>query len=452
MIYGPTAARAAIATLILGTLALVVFDSAGPSVLVPRSYDVFPAWEAGPLHGLFGTLGVSANAVNYTVSGLLIVMLVAYGVALAAVRTLSMRALAVCVVALHAIILLAPPFQLTDFFNYLGYARLGALHSLNPYTHVIGQEMYDPVYHFSNWSNLHSPYGELFTALSYPLAWLPLSAAYWLGKVVIVLMSLGLIALVWDCARRLGRDPRPAVALVALNPVYFVYALGGFHNDFVMLVPSTAAIALLLARRDRAAGAAVMLAVGVKFIAVLLLPFLLVAARGTRRRRDVLVGAALTAIPLVVLSVALFGFSLPNLSQQGSLLTPFSIPNILGYVIGAGGATTLILRLAEVGLVVAIVLLIRRPGDWLTHAGWAVAALIASSAWLMPWYVIWLLPLAALASSVRLRRTAVALTVLVVLTFMPVNSTVFGWLHFTPTNGAAWRASQTLQTKLYSYH
>ena len=242
------------------------------------------------------------------------------------------------------------------------------------------------------------------------------------------------------------------MALVALNPVYFVYALGGFHNDFVMLVPSTAAIALLLARRDRAAGAAVMLAVGVKFIAVLLLPFLLVAARGTRRRRDVLVGAALTAIPLVVLSVALFGFSLPNLSQQGSLLTPFSIPNILGYVIGAGGATTLILRLAEVGLVVAIVLLIRRPGDWLTHAGWAVAALIASSAWLMPWYVIWLLPLAALASSVRLRRTAVALTVLVVLTFMPVNSTVFAWLHFTPTNGAAWRASQTLQTKLYSYH
>ena len=72
----------------------MVFDSAGPSVLVPRSYDVFPAWEAGPLHGLFGTLGVSANAVNYTVSGLLIVMLVAYGVALAAVRTLSMRALA----------------------------------------------------------------------------------------------------------------------------------------------------------------------------------------------------------------------------------------------------------------------------------------------------------------------------------------------------------------------
>jgi hypothetical protein len=451
VIYGPTAGRMALATLILGALALVVYDTAGPSVLVPRSTEVFSGWEAGPLHGLFGTLSLSTNAVNYGASGVLIVMLLAYGVALAAVRTLSMRAIAVCVVALHAILLMGPPFQLTDLFNYLGYARLGALHGLNPYTHVIGQEMYDPVFRLSNWSNLHSPYGELFTALSYPLAWLPLSVAYWTAKVATVLMSLGLIAVVWDCARRLGRDPRFAVALVALNPVYFMYAIGGFHNDFFMLLPSTAAILLLLARRDRAAGGAVMLAVGVKFVAVLLLPFLLVAARPARRRREVLTGAALTAVALVVLSVALFGFSLPNLSQQSSLLTPFSIPDIFGYAIGAGGATTFILRLADVAFVVAIVLLVRRRGDWLTNAGWAMVALIAVSAWLMPWYVIWTLPLAALASSGRLRRAAGVLTVLVVLTFMPINSTVFGWLHFTPTNGAAWRTSQQLQTKLYTY-
>ncbi|MBV9804387.1 MAG: DUF2029 domain-containing protein, partial [Solirubrobacterales bacterium] len=350
VIYGPTAGRVALATLVVGMLALVVFDASGSSVLVPRSQEVFPGWEAGPLNGVFGTLSASAHAINYTVSALLIVMLVAYFVALAAVRTLSMRAIVLSVVALHVILLLEPPFQLTDLFNYLGYARLGALHGLNPYTHVIGQEMHDPVFTFSNWSNLHSPYGELFTALSYPLAWLPLPVAYWVVKVGTVLMSLGLIALVWDCARRLGRDPRFAVAIVALNPVYFVYAVGGFHNDFFMLVPAIGAIALLLARRDRAAGAALMLAVAVKFTAGLLLPFLLVGAATGRRRRKILVGAALAAVPLVVLSVALFGLSLPNLSQQGSLLTPFSIPNLFGYVIGAGGGTTFILRVSDAAL------------------------------------------------------------------------------------------------------
>jgi alpha-1,6-mannosyltransferase len=451
VIYGRTAGRVALATLTIGTLALVVFDTAGASVLVPRSDAVFPPWEAGPLHGLFGTLGARASAVNWSVSVLLIVMLLAYGVALAAVRTLSMRTIVACVVALHVILLLAPPFQLTDLFNYIGYARLGALHGLNPYTHVIGQEMHDPVYHLSNWSNLHSPYGELFTAISYPLAWLPVSVAFWTAKVVTVLMSLGFVALVWYCARRLGRDPRLAVAIVALNPVYFIYAVGGFHNDFFMLVPSTAAIALLLARRDRAAGAALMLAVGVKFTAVLLLPFLLVAAGSARRRREILLGTVLTALPLVVLSVVLFGFSLPNLSQQGSLLTPFSVPDLFGYLIGAGGATAFILHLADVAFIVTIVLLIRRRGDWLTNAGWAMVALLASLSWLMPWYVIWLLPLVALAPSARLRRAAGVLTVFVVLTFFPVASTVFGWINVVPTRGAAWQASQRLQTKLYSY-
>ena len=41
-----------------------------------------------------------------------------------------------------------------------------------------------------------------------------------------------------------------------------------------------------------------------------------------------------------------------------------------------------------------------RERDWLTGAGWSTFALLASLAWLVPWYVIWLLPLAALATSV----------------------------------------------------
>ena len=92
---------------------------------------------------------------------------------------------------MHVILLLGPPFQLTDMGNYLGYARLGGLHGLNPYTHVIGQEMHDPIFHFATWLNLHSPYGELFTALSYPLAFLPIPVAYWIVKVVTVVAQPG---------------------------------------------------------------------------------------------------------------------------------------------------------------------------------------------------------------------------------------------------------------------
>jgi hypothetical protein len=42
-------------------------------------------------------------------------------------------------------------------------------------------------------------------------------------------------------------------------------------------------------------------------------------------------------------------------------------------------------------------------------AGWATLAILVASAWLVPWYVLWLLPLAALAADRRLRWATVAL-------------------------------------------
>ncbi|MGZ4203009.1 MAG: glycosyltransferase family 87 protein, partial [Thermoleophilaceae bacterium] len=369
-------------------------------------------------------------------------------VALAAVRTLSIRTIAICVVALHALLLLAPPLPLTDVFNYLGYARLGALHHLNPYTHVIGLAAHDPVYRFTSWHNLSSPYGPAFTAATYPLAFLPLPLAYWIVKVVTVMASLGVVALVWRIARQLGRDPRFAVLFVAANPVTLLYAVGGFHNDVFMLLPLLASISLLLDRHDRSAGAMLMLAVAVKFTGIILLPFLLIAARPSRRRIQVLLGAAMAAVPLVAGSIALFGLSIPNLSDQSTLLTGFSIPNLFGVLIGVGGGIPLLLKIANVAVVLVIAWQVRRRTDWLVGAGWATFALIASLAWLVPWYVTWLLPLAALASSVRLRRAALVLTAYLVLAFMPATGIIFSHLQIDPMSGSAGQASQVRQHHL----
>ena len=192
--------------------------------------------------------------------------------------------------------------------------------------------------------------------------------------------------------------------LVGLNPIYLVYAVGGFHNDFFMLVPLTASIAFLLARRDKSAGAMLVIAVAVNSARCCCCRSCWSRRVPRAARLQVLYGCALAGIPLLVMSLILFGFSIPNLSQQGSLLTPFSFPNLFGNFIGVGGGTSGVLRLADVALVVAVVLLLRRDGDWITRAGWATFALIASLAWVMPWYVIWLLPLAALA----LERAAAA--------------------------------------------
>jgi hypothetical protein len=439
---------AALAGLFAASVAVVVFATAGPTVLVPSSWYAFPGWVAGPLHGVFGDLISTPMTLGYGFSAVVAAMTVAYGIALASVRMLSMRTIVIAVVALHAVLLLSPPLQLTDLFNYLGYARLGALHHLNPYTHVIGAVSHDPVYGMTSWHNLHSPYGFAFTLLTYPLGLMPLSVAYWLLKTATVLASLAFIALVWRCARQLGHDPRFAVLFVAANPIFLIYELGGFHNDVFMLVPAMASISLLLDGRDRWSGAALMLAIAVKFTAVLLLPFILLAARPARRRARLLAGMALTAVPVAAASIAAFGLTIPNLSDQSSLLTNFSIPNLVGLVLGLGGGTPALVRLASIAVILVIAVLIRRRGDWLTGAGWSTFALVCSLAWLVPWYIVWVLPLAALGASIRLRRAAIVFTVFLVLTFGPATSLIMTQFKLSTMNGAASQASLARQQRL----
>jgi hypothetical protein len=444
----PIVGRLALGWLLVGGFAVAAFARSGPTVLVPESGQVFPPWEAGPLSLSFGHLTHNWQTLDLGFSLMLIAMAGAYLLLVASVRTLSVRAIVACIVLLHLIFLMGPPLQLSDLFNYLGYARLGGLHHLNPYTHVIGQEIHDPVYRFTSWHNLHSPYGPLFTAASYPLGLLSLPLAYWILKTTTILASLAFIALVWRCAERLGRDPRFALVFVALNPIYVIYAIGGFHNDLIMLVPSMGAIVLLLGRRYRAAGAVLMLAVAIKFSAILLLPFLLVAVRAPKARKQVVIGSVLGALPLAALSVALFGFSIPNLQDQSTLLTDVSIPNIFGLLIGLGGGAPALLRAGSVALVVTIALLLRRRHDWLAQAGWGTLALIASLAWLVPWYVVWLLPLAALGTSLRLRRAALVLTVYLVFAFAPRTEMVLKSKGIYLLGSNAGQASLALQNKL----
>jgi hypothetical protein len=442
---GPLAGRLALASLVIGAVVLVTFSTAGPTALVPRSYYVYPGWEAGPLHLLTAGIHLNARDTGYGLSLLLALMTVAYAIALVTARRLSLRWIVAVVAALHLILLLSPPLQLTDLFNYMGYGRLGGLHHLNPYRHVIAAELHDPIYAFTTWRHLHSPYGPLFTAGSYLVGSAPLAVAYWALKLLAVAASLSFLGLVWWCARRLGRDPRVALAFVALNPLYLVYAVGGFHNDFFMLLPALAAVALLLAGRDRASGALLMVAVAVKFTAVLLLPFLLLAFPGWPRRWRLLAGAALAALPLAAGYAIVFGSTVPNLGDQSSLVTPFSIPNLVGWAVGAG---TSVLYLANVVVAAAIAGLLWRSRNWLSAAGWGTLALLAGLSWLMPWYIAWALPLAALAGDRRLRQATLAFSLFLILSFLPADSVALRRLHVNPMNSPIGQISQAKQDML----
>jgi hypothetical protein len=107
-----------------------------------------------------------------------------------------------------------------------------------------------------------------------------------------------------------------------------------------------------------------------------------------------------------------------------------------------------LLKALDVALVAVVVYLVRRRGDWLVHAGWATLALICTLGWLVPWYVLWVLPLAALGTSLPLRRATNVLTVFLVLTFMPATGITFFYLNINPMDSGVGHKSFALQQKL----
>ncbi|HEY6353772.1 MAG TPA: hypothetical protein VIY30_04725, partial [Burkholderiaceae bacterium] len=292
---------------LLGIVVTVFLTAAGaagePSQYVPGRSGGWPGWLAGPFEDLGMSLGSGAFQT------LTLVMCASYLLVLACARALSMRALVAAIVAANAILLLGPPLISQDVFGYLGFARLGALHGLDPYTHVAAQAAGDEVFWFVGWPYQHSPYGPLFTLASYAATPLGLAGGLWAFKAIAVASSLAAVALVARAAGKLGQSRRWAAAFVGLNPVLLVLAVGGAHNDTLILMMLAAALALTAGASPRFRAGAVALVVGVsiKVTAGLALAFLALAPRQWSERRRVAGAAVLSLLALGVLGLIGFG-------------------------------------------------------------------------------------------------------------------------------------------------
>lgn len=404
-------AAAGFGGLLVTSLVVAVGAAAYPSRLVPSGRFMFPDWMAG----VFAGLSPEMNIVAFGVA--LGVMVACYVAAVRYVTAVSARGLAWTVVALHAIFLLAPPLLSTDIFGYLAHARLWSVHDLNPYTHVVAEIPRDPVNQYlgQTWPKaLAAPYGPLLLLGSPVLVAMGFAAAMWTLKVAAAAAALGSIALVWRAARLLDRDPRPAVALVALNPLWLAWAVGGAHNDLPMVLLMTGGVCLAVASRERLGAGVLAVAVAVKATAGIALLALVV---GGARRGRALLGALIGAVLVAGLSFAVFGpdllGSVSSLLEQGQGSSRQSVPRDLSRLLGSEYPLPLIRHLGTAIFVASTIGLLAwgaRTRRWIDAAGWITVALLATTTWLHAWYIVGLLPLAALSQSARLRIAAVVLT------------------------------------------
>jgi hypothetical protein len=306
----------------------------------------------------------------------------------------------------------APVLLSHDVYSYVDYARLGVRHGLDPYVHTPDAAPDDPAYAQVTWTEATSAYGPLFTLATYPLAWLPVGVAVAVLKAVAALSALGIAAVVSRLAAWRGADPLRAAVFVALNPLVLVHVGGDAHNDGLTMLLAMASVAALLSARELTAGATLAAAIATKISAAVIAPFALL---GAARPGRFLAGAVIASAAIASGAWLAFGwdwlhgFGLAgeNQSRTSHMSLPITAARLTGLDPDATRLAAAILFAAAISY---LLIWTRRGGDWIRASAWATLALLLATAWLLPWYLIWLLPLADISRDRPLQLLTLALT------------------------------------------
>jgi alpha-1,6-mannosyltransferase len=323
----------------------------------------------------------------------------------------SVRVALALAAAVQLVPLTAPVLLSTDVYTYWDYGRIAAVHGGNPYSDVPADYPADPAFPRMGrqWRETTSVYGPAFTLASEGHAVVvgrSPAAAAWLYK---ALAGGAMVALAW-LAARLARRKAFAAAFVGWNPLLAVHFAGGGHNDSWMMALVLGALALALAGHRHLAGTAWVGAIAVKWVAVIFLPLRALEARREGRRVGhlgfALAAAAVTVVALWRYGTAWLGALGPvahNLEERADHSIPLRVASL-----GIPEDAAVALFAALFG--VAYLWLLWQA--WRGRARLALAAglLVVATPWLVPWYAVWVVPLAAVEEDRAAQALALALS------------------------------------------
>jgi hypothetical protein len=319
-------------------------------------------------------------------------------------------------VVLHGLMLPAALTQSQDLYAYLFYGKMWAVHGANPYVDVPATFAADPWFPWVRWPGQPSVYGPLWTMVTALPAWAArdgLPAAFALMKTVVAALGVAAAGGLIRAAGERGLDAGRTLLLVGWNPLVLVSVSLGGHADVAVAAGFT--WALVADRRGKPVAAALLLAAAtlVKAYAGLVLAVYLLAL--ARRSARLAAGAVVASAGAAALAWAPFWAgpeTLSGLIRIGGRASS-SLGGTVQAALGAALPADLagwIVRLVGLVVVAAVVLVVARsPGfardPWPGCAA-AFAAYLAVTPWFLPWHLIGLLAVAAVAASSRLRAAA----------------------------------------------
>jgi hypothetical protein len=387
-----------------------------------------PPLPAGGLpHGILRDVAVALHLDRLQGDPLLAISVVAALLATAAFLLLlreafrgrvSVGAVAIFVVGAHALLLLVPLLFSRDVYSYAFYGRIAGVYGGNPYVQTPLDHSGDMLWNFvgSQWVNTPAYYGPAWTSLSAVLSKIlprPIDdvQAYRFISIAASLLTCGLI--VWVVHRVWPQRTAFALAAFGANPVVLFHSVASGHNDLLVALGIVSAYALLLSKREAAAVVVLTLAALIKVTALLPLIMLLVwcvARRAPEERRAAFVSrVGLSAGIGLLLALPYFQLHDPTLgmvglaSRSGWFAPTRAIARLvngvtfhtLGWVVSLGALSLLAWCVWSLARAVW-----RRTSTGSMSGkelgavwGWALVLLLLLGPVLLPWYIVWGLPL-----------------------------------------------------------
>ncbi len=349
---------------------------------------------AWPLHGLTDLVDPRAPYVTAALA-----MVVVCGLAAALLwrraRRRDVVIVLVVAVAARAVLVPAAPTLSDDAYRFVWDGRVQAA-GINPYSHVPADRR---LVHLRDWRvftrvnrphtrTLYPPANEVVFLAAHEVAGDGITP--W--KLSILALEVAAVALLLVLLAR-ARVSRGRVVLYAWHPLAIVEIAGSAHPDPIMVAALLATLLLWDARRRVAAGVALGVAALAKVVPLLAAPFL---ARRLGSRFLLAAAAAATALYLPYLGAGTHTLgSVSAFVDQRFGAGPYT------WLLAAGVGRTPALALLLVLLAAAVAWAAAQPPRDLVGACRLTAlvlggALLASHT-VLPWYLLWVLPLLCVA-------------------------------------------------------
>ena len=386
-----------------------------------------PALGAGPYYK------VGWHRTAYEYSAQIVLLFIPWALALWAWRRgarASVRLLIGGAVLLHVLVLFAPLPQSQDFYQYLFYGKIQAIHGANPFVVNPNRFWADPWFPWIRWNTQPSVYGPAWILLSFSVAKVVgshLTLAFATLKLVILALDIAVMAMIVA----LGRDkPDPERAAgwgllaFAWNPLVLITVPLAGSADIGIVAAFLGAILARRRGRDGLATVLLTLAALVKVYAVIGLVLhlaLLARERGGRRTAAHAAGAAgLAAVAYAPYWAGLSTFRglgeasrITNLGLAGTIQRSILTP-ILHWVGVAHWHPEASLAIRVVGVVVLLwagVWAVRQARDE-RRLWWGALVVLTAYVMATPWFFYWYLlgPVALVAVLPRNRLTYPILT------------------------------------------